>query len=238
MFEMAKVWVDPNDRVDSVEIRYTWSPLGTSPDWTNGKDEAEVMHVVLGTNPKVRQAIIEIPRYLDGKDHYLLHYHFGGGGEHHEGFSQHYSDEIVSGEVEFVDSEGLVTEVRVLWSVGGWAAPNWTQARLEGLPLHIQKDTPGHDAEGEGLADEAIYELVQTVPCHGASSAAYGVRAAPRSNTAFNYCATTRRSRVTNSFDGTITTTATTLLFWAEQGLQSSLPTGRCGHRGRRWLRH
>src|SRR5437763_5110363 len=122
------------------------------------------MHVVLGTNPKVRQAIIEIPRYLDGKDHYLLHYHFGGGGEHHEGFSQHYSDEIISREVEFVDSEGLVTEVRVLWSVGGWAAPNWTQARLEGLPLHIQKDTPGHDAEGEGLADEAIYELVQTVP--------------------------------------------------------------------------
>src|SRR5690348_4233423 len=86
MSEMANVWVDPNDRVDSVEIRYTWSSIGTEPDWTNGKDEAEVMHVVLGTNPKLRQAIIEIPRYLDGKDNYLLHYHFGGGGEHHEGF--------------------------------------------------------------------------------------------------------------------------------------------------------
>jgi hypothetical protein len=164
MFEMAKVWVDPNDRVDSVEIRYTWSPTGTEPDWTNGKDEAEVMHVVLGTNPKVRQANIEIPRYLEGKDNYLLHYHFGGGGEHHEGFSERYTEEIVSREVEFVDHEGQVTEVRVLWSVGGWAAPNWTQARLEGLPLQIQKDTPGHDAEGEGIADEAIYELVQTVP--------------------------------------------------------------------------
>jgi hypothetical protein len=164
MFQMAKVWVDPNDRVDSVEIRYTWSPIGTQPDFTNGKDEAEVMQVVLGTNPRVRQAIIEIPRYLEGKDNYLLHYHFGGGGEHHEGFTQVYTEEIVSKEIEYIDHEGLLTEVRVLWSVGGWAAPNWTQARLDGLPLQVPMDAPGHDAEGEGLADEAIYELVQTVP--------------------------------------------------------------------------
>ena len=47
MFQMAKVWVDPNDRVDSVEIRYTWSAVGTPPDFTNGKDEAEVMQVVI-----------------------------------------------------------------------------------------------------------------------------------------------------------------------------------------------
>ena len=164
MFQMAKVWVDPNDRVDSVEIRYTWSPIGTQPDFTNGKDEAEVMQVVLGTNPRERQAIIEIPRYLEGKDNYLLHYHFGGGGEHHEGFTQVYTEEIVSKEIEYIDHEGLLTEVRVLWSVGGWAAPNWTQARLDGLPLQVPMDAPGHDAEGEGLADEAIYELVQTVP--------------------------------------------------------------------------
>jgi hypothetical protein len=164
MFQMAKVWVDPNDSVDSVEIRYTWSPIGTDPDFRNGRDEAEVMQVVSGTHPRVRQAIIEIPRYLDGKDNYLLHYHFGGGGEHHQGFTQVYTEEIVSNEVEYIDREGLITEVRVLWSIGGWAAPNWTQAHLEGLPLHVPANAPGHDIEGEGLADEAIYELVQTVP--------------------------------------------------------------------------
>jgi hypothetical protein len=164
MFQMAKVWVDPNDHVDSVEIRYMWSQLGSPPDFSGGQDEAEVMQVVAGTNPRVRQAIIEIPRYLEGKDNYLLHYHFGGGGEHHEGFSRVYTEEIVSKEVEFIDHEGLITEVRVLWSVGGWAAPNWTQAHLEGLALQMPPNLPGHDAEGEGIADEAIYELVQTVP--------------------------------------------------------------------------
>ena len=40
MFQLTKVWVDPNDRVDSVEIRFTWSALGEPPKW-QGNDEAE-----------------------------------------------------------------------------------------------------------------------------------------------------------------------------------------------------
>lgn len=44
------------------------------------------MTVIPNTNPKMRQAAIEIPRYLDGKDNYLLHFQYGGGGEHHAGF--------------------------------------------------------------------------------------------------------------------------------------------------------
>jgi hypothetical protein len=50
-------------------------------------------------------------------------------GEFHEGFNHDLTEEIVSREVEYVDNEGLITEeVRVLWSVGGWSAPNWSQA--------------------------------------------------------------------------------------------------------------
>ena len=98
------------------------------------------MSVIPNTTPRVRQAAIEIPRYLDGKDNYLLHYQFGGGGEHHAGFSQIYTEEIVSREIPYVDNEGLVTEVRILWSVGGWNAPNWSQSRLEGLALNYDKN--------------------------------------------------------------------------------------------------
>ncbi len=63
MFQMTKIWVDAGDRVDSVEIRYTWSSLGEPPKW-GGNEEAEVMTVIPNTNPRVRQAVIEIPRYL------------------------------------------------------------------------------------------------------------------------------------------------------------------------------
>jgi hypothetical protein len=88
-----------------------------------------------------------------------LHYRFGGGGESREGFNRDFIDEIVSREVDYVDSEGHVTEVRVLWGVGGWSAPNWSQAELKGLKLNSASG-----AKGQGIADQAIYELVQTVP--------------------------------------------------------------------------
>src|SRR6202011_3731433 len=101
------------------------------------------------------------PRYVDGRDSFLLHYRFGRGGEHHEGWSPVFTEEIVTGEVEYVDTVGDLTEVRVLWSVAGSTAPNWSQATLVGLP----ESGPGTpDPEQEGLADEAVSELANAVP--------------------------------------------------------------------------
>jgi len=163
MFQLAKVWVDYVPTNHTVEIRYTWSGLDQRPRW-NGDEEAEVMSVLPNTNPPTRLAVLEIPRYLDKKPNYLLHYRFGGGGEFREGFSHDFTEEIVSREVEYVDNEGRITEVRALWSVDGWSAPNWSQAKLTGLKLNMLEREAGREAEGEGMADEAIYELVQTVP--------------------------------------------------------------------------
>jgi len=146
-----------------VEIRYTWTPLGGAAKW-EGQEETEVMTVVPNTNPRLRQGVIEIPRYLDNKDSYQVHYRFvfvrGG----REEFSPIFTEEIVAQEVPYVDTEGRITEVRLLWGVNGWTAQNWTQARLAGLNLQMIPTRPGHDIEGEGIADDAIYELIQTVP--------------------------------------------------------------------------
>ncbi|HXG19512.1 MAG TPA: hypothetical protein VNN62_10630 [Methylomirabilota bacterium] len=163
MFQLTKVWVDQDPGIEMVEIRYLWSPLGEPAHW-EGQEETEVMSVVPQTTPRVRQAVIEIPRYVNGKDAYQLHHRFvyvvGG----REEFSPVYTEEIVAREVPYVDHEGRITEVRLLWGVNGWNAQNWTQATLEGLPLQTIPTRPGHDIEGEGLADDAMYELIQTVP--------------------------------------------------------------------------
>lgn len=162
MFQLTKVWVDPVPGFDTMEIRYTWSAPGAEARW-DGDEEAEVMAPVPGTEPCVRTATLEIPRYVDGVPSYLLHYRFGPGGEHMEGYSTVITDEIVSREVEYVDHAGDLTEVRVLWSVGGWSAPNWSQATLDGLPPTVA--APGRAGEEQsGVTDDAIYELVQTVP--------------------------------------------------------------------------
>jgi len=163
VFQLTKVWTDQEPGIGMVEIRYLWSPLGEAARW-EGQEDAEVLAVVPDTNPRVRQAVIEIPRYLNEKDSYQLHYRFVVVRNGREEFSPISSEEIVAREVPYVDQQGRITEVRVLWGVDGWTAPNWTQARLDGLNLQMIPTRPGHDIEGEGIADDAIYELIQTVP--------------------------------------------------------------------------
>ncbi|MDQ3946096.1 MAG: hypothetical protein M3357_13280 [Actinomycetota bacterium] len=162
MFQLTKVWVDPGPGIDTVEIRYTWCLPGQEPRW-DGDEYAEIMCPVPGTDPTVRTASLEIPRFVDGHDCYRLHYRFGPGGEHLEGYSPVFIEEIVPAEIDYVDHDGDLTEVRVLWGVGGSTDPNWSQARLEGVPLPASGPR-GPESEQDGLADDAIYELVQTVP--------------------------------------------------------------------------
>lgn len=163
MFQLTKTWVDQEPGIDMVEIRYTWSSLGEAAKW-NGQEETEVMSVVPNTTPRLRQGMIEIPRYLDNKDSYQLHYRFMFVRDGREEFSPIFTEEIVAQEVPYVDTAGRITEVRLLWGVNGMMAQNWTQAKLAGLNLKTNEMRAGHDREGEGVADDAIYELIQTVP--------------------------------------------------------------------------
>lgn len=163
MFQLTKVWIDQEPGIEMVEIRYLWSPLGEPARW-EGQEEEEVLSVVPNTNPQVRQAVIEIPRYLAGQESYQLHHRFVVVRQGREEFSPVFTEEIGAQEVPYVDNEGRITEVRLLWGVNGWGAQNWTQAKLEGLHLTTNEARAGHDREGEGIADDAIYELIQTVP--------------------------------------------------------------------------
>jgi hypothetical protein len=160
VFQLTKVWVDSEPGIDTIEIRWTWSAFDEPPNWEDN-EAAEIMSVVPSTDPAMRTVEVEIPRYVNGKDSYLFHYRFCRGGEHRDGWSPIFTEEIVTRELEYIDVEGDLTEVRVLWSVAGSTAPNWSQATLVGLPSFGPGTT---DPEQEGLADEAIYELVHAVP--------------------------------------------------------------------------
>ena len=75
VFQLTKLWIDSEPGISMVEIRYLWSPLGEPARW-EGQEETEVLAAIPHTTPMVRQAVIEIPRYLDGKDAYQLHSRF------------------------------------------------------------------------------------------------------------------------------------------------------------------
>jgi hypothetical protein len=163
MFALTKLWTDSGSGPEGIAITYVCTGPGVAPGW-DGDEDTELMTPVAGADPALRRAIIEIPRYLNGRDRFLLHYRFARGGEHRNGISPVFTEEICAREVEYVDRDGWITEVRLLWSVNDWSAPNWTQATLEGLNLELGATAAGHDIEGEGIADNAIYELIQTVP--------------------------------------------------------------------------
>jgi hypothetical protein len=163
MFQLTKTWIDQEPGINMVEIRYMWTPIGQVAKW-EGEEETEVMAVVPNTDPQLRQAVIEIPRYINNQDSYTLHHRFLVVRNGREEITPAFSEEIVAREVPYVDNEGRITEARVLWGVNGWAAQNWTQAKLAGLNLQTIPTRAGHDIEGEGIADDAMYELIQTVP--------------------------------------------------------------------------
>lgn len=122
------------------------------------------MAVAPNTMSRVRQAVIEILRSLADKDSYHLHHRFVFVHNGREEFSPVFTEDIVAQEVSYVDDDGRVTKIRLLWSVNGWSTPNWTQTKLAGLNLVTDETRAGHDREGEGIADDAIYELIQTGP--------------------------------------------------------------------------
>lgn len=160
MFQIAKVWIDQEPGIEAVEVVYSCRPLpshhfasrgpgvrqppGAALD---GGESRSAMEVVPGSAPQLRRAILEIPRFLHPGDAYLLRYRFRSSSPHGEAVSPLFTEEIVSAEVEYVDAEGALAEVRVLWSVRGWSAPNWSRAVVDRRP----EDTSGAtDASPDG----------------------------------------------------------------------------------------
>src|SRR5215470_1819855 len=101
------MWIDQEPVIAMVEIRYLWSPLGEPARW-EGQEEEEVMTIVPNTTPRVRQGIIEIPRYLNGQDSYQLHYRFVFVKDGREQFSPIFTEAVVAHEVPYVDAEGRI----------------------------------------------------------------------------------------------------------------------------------
>ncbi|MGH9024389.1 MAG: hypothetical protein ACRDV9_15075 [Acidimicrobiia bacterium] len=131
MFQVAKVWVDQEPDIEVVEVAHICTGFGEAARF-DGRERCAVMEVVPGSDPLVRRAILEIPRFFDAGDAYLLHYRFRSGSRNGETLSPVFTEEIVSAEVEYLDLEGALDEVRVLWSVRGWSAPNWSPAAVDG----------------------------------------------------------------------------------------------------------
>jgi hypothetical protein len=171
VFGLRKTWVDPGPGIAMVQIHYTWTPQGAEPDWADS--EEAVLAPQPGT-PGLRSAVIDVPRFVEGRAEFSLHHLFFVVGTGDRVASPVISEDIVSREILYEDPVGQYTSVGVAWSAveatPELAVPNYTSAAMDGLSFQ----SPGAGSEPE---HGNIYEFVRAQPLpHVFRSIVWGVR--------------------------------------------------------------
>jgi hypothetical protein len=158
LFGLRRTWFDPAPGIEMVQLHYTWTPLDGEPDWETA--DTRVLTPSEDT-ARLRTAVIEVPRRLEGSTDYLLHHFFYVVRGAESITSPVFTEEIVAREVVHEDATGNWTHVGVAWGVSpgspDLAAPNYTAAAMDGLPFE--------DA-GAGAPPEPapIHEFVRAQP--------------------------------------------------------------------------
>jgi len=158
LFGLRKTWFDPAPGIEMVQLHFAWTPPGQEPDWESA--ESRVM-TPDAASPRLRTAVIEAPRQLDGGREYLLHHFFFVVRGTDWVSSPVFTEEIVTREIGYVDEHGRWTHVGIAWGVSPGdpllAAPNYTAAAMDGLPF----EEPGAGAPAEPAP---IHEFVRAQP--------------------------------------------------------------------------
>jgi hypothetical protein len=156
---MKRQWLDQEPGIDAVYIHYTWSPLDNGPDWQNHHEtrpmeKNAVLKEGMGgtilvdlcqTEVKERRAkapdnarvrVIKLPtgmwnpRTNQWSEQYLFHHYY----EVHQNGSvwntEHFTEEIVSHDVEYVDWDGNVVGTCAHWSVFDFDATQYCPSEI------------------------------------------------------------------------------------------------------------
>jgi hypothetical protein len=171
VFGLRKTWVDPSPGIQMVQIHYTWTPAGATPDWANAE---EAVLAPRPDEPQVRSAVLEVPRFVDGAPNYSLHHLFFVVGAAGQEASPVFSEDVVSRELAYEDADGEFTSIGYAWhaveSSPGLEVTNYTSGAMDGLPFA----TTGADAARE---PNSIYEFVRAQPLpHVFRGLVWGIR--------------------------------------------------------------
>lgn len=148
VFGLRKTWLDPGPGIAMVQVHYTCSPAGATPDW------ADAEQIVLAPHGgAARSAVLEVPRA-----DLSLHHFFFVVGAHDRTASPVFSEDIVGREVTYEDPDGEYTAVGLVWSAVDEDVPNYTSTAMDGLPFASIGAATGFPEEG------SIYEFVRAQP--------------------------------------------------------------------------
>jgi hypothetical protein len=165
-FYLRKEWVDQRDGIEKVSIHYAVTQLAQQPHW---KEQGQVRELIpeWGHRRKRRAKVIKLPRNLDGKENYLLHYYFrtvDWDGKTCE--TEPFVEEIVCNDTfTFVDHWGCYTNICLYWSINSWGAFNYSSMFEDGTRLDHPLSSLhyyGHAHDGWYIYER--YEYLRSLP--------------------------------------------------------------------------
>lgn len=132
------LWTDPpTEEIISVSIRYVFSFMDKTPDWSEARTIEMKLHIIL-ENPghAVRRARIAIPDTFKNASLFLYHSFFIV--ERHAGLRVEHTpittDEIVcDATFTYYDLTGSYTHMCIKWTLDGWRSFTWSPMEVDGI---------------------------------------------------------------------------------------------------------
>ncbi len=184
---LKKEFFDTSDDIEAVNIHYTWTPLGTAPNWSAHR-ESRLMpageHLKTGVgevakygppapsvpqhvHPKLRKKILRLPNDVWDEQagawtgEYNLHYYYEIIQTDQAHYSPVYTDEIRTRDIVLVDPHGLLGGTCVYWSVSDWDAPQFAPTEDPQFVAEFGEDHPLRQFKFYGVDDKEEFMMAK-----------------------------------------------------------------------------
>lgn len=198
-FYMKRTFIDNAPDIETVNIHYTWTPLGQQADWeahretrmmprggvlvrgmggTTIDDGGEIIRTASQTielpDDGTRRKVIRLPNsILDPEtgvytESYAFHHYFEVFRNGKREQSPLYTEEIVSREVEYLDSTGRLGGMCIYWGIYDWDAPQYQPTEVPEFIERYGEDSSHRSYKFYGTEDQEEFsrtrsEMLQTL---------------------------------------------------------------------------
>lgn len=167
MWYLRKEWIDREDGIDGVVIHFTSTSRGQRPPF--GHPFEQRVMVDYGGYPRVRRKVLKMPRTVwDGggwAEDYAFHHFFEVWRGGHAERTDLFSEDIVHKELEFVDNDGVITNICVHWAVEDWEAPVFSPMEDPRFPADSEfRSLRYYGYEDKPRFHHAKYHMLREIP--------------------------------------------------------------------------
>jgi hypothetical protein len=190
-FYMKKTFHDREPGIEMVNIHYTWTAPGHSPDWSAHRetrmmprggvflrglggttlDDTGLSHQTVAERVELpddgtRRKVLRLPNTVTVNGHqteeYAFHHYFEVFQHGRQHHGPLYTEEIVTKEIEYVDYVGNLGGMCVYWSIGDWDTAQYTPTEEHNFVARYGEDSPWRSHKFYGAEDKTTFSRIRS----------------------------------------------------------------------------